>query len=146
KNLDLTDYTNIWKVLLYLLISVKIKETEKDNVLFSLHSKFKPLNDAIDEFYKSAFSPEIINAISLIEESQIAASLLSKNFNLSGYDKTIETFNESRFQVNLLFIQKKFETALSSLNLEKNHIQFIDGIDIRPRNIEYEDYLECIKG
>ena len=146
KNLDLTDYTNIWKVLLYLLISVKIKETEKDNVIFSLHSKFKPLNDAIDEFYKSAFSPEIINAISLIEESQIAASLLSKNFNLSGYDKTIETFNESRFQVNLLFIQKKFETALSSLNLEKSHIQFIDGIDIRPRNIEYEDYLECIKG
>jgi hypothetical protein len=23
---------------------------------------------------------------------------------------------------------------------------FIDGIDIRPRNIEFEDYLECIKG
>ncbi|WP_312824846.1 P-loop ATPase, Sll1717 family [Epilithonimonas sp.] len=146
KNLDLTDYTNIWKVLLYLLISVKIKESEKDNVLFSIHSKFKPLNDAIDEFYKSAFSPEIINAINIIEESQVAASILSKNFNISGYDKKIESFNKSQFQVNLMFIQRKFETALSSLNLEKNHIQFIDGIDIRPRNIDYEDYLECIKG
>ncbi|MCE4065780.1 hypothetical protein LXM63_11800 [Chryseobacterium gleum] len=146
KQLTLTDYTNIWKVLIYLLISAKIQETEKENIVFSIHSKFRPLKEAIDEFYKSAFSPEIINAISIVEESQIAASILSKNFNLSGHDKVQETFNESRFQVNLMFIQKKFETALNSLNLEKNHIQFIDGIDIRPRNIDYEDYLECIKG
>lgn len=32
------------------------------------------------------------------------------------------------------------------MKLEKNHILFIDGIDIRPRNIEFEDYLECVKG
>ena len=146
KHLTLTDYTNIWKVLIYLLISQKIQKTEAEQTLFSIHSKFKPLKDAIDEFYKSAFAPEIINAISLIEESQLAASILSKQFNLSGHDKTVETFSESRVHINLMFIQKKCETALSTLKLNSNHIQFIDGIDIRPRNIEYEDYLECIKG
>jgi hypothetical protein len=45
-----------------------------------------------------------------------------------------------------LYIQQQFEKAISSLKLEKNHILFIDGIDIRPRNIDYEEYLDCIKG
>ena len=32
------------------------------------------------------------------------------------------------------------------LKLTKNHMVFIDGIDIRPTAIPYEEYLECIKG
>jgi hypothetical protein len=30
--------------------------------------------------------------------------------------------------------------------LAQNHVLFIDGIDIRPSSIPYEEYLECIKG
>jgi len=46
----------------------------------------------------------------------------------------------------LLYIQRHFEEALSSLKLSQNHILFIDGIDIRPSSIPYEDYLDCVKG
>jgi hypothetical protein len=45
-----------------------------------------------------------------------------------------------------MYIQKQFEAALSSIKLKDNHLLFIDGIDIRPGSILYNDYLECIKG
>lgn len=145
KNLTLTEYTSIWKVLIYVLISQKIMHREKDS-FFSIYSKYAPLKEAIDAFYSNAFSPEIINAISFVEESKLAAELIYKAFKIKDEDKITKTFSNERFQTNLLYIQQKFELALASIKLQFNHILFIDGIDIRPRNIEYEDYLECIKG
>lgn len=146
KHLTLTEYTNIWKILLYLLISQQIQKGEKETTIFSKLSKFRPLQDSIDAFYKSAFSPEIIYALNVIDETGALAELLHANFKISGEAKHTESFTESKFQINLLYIQKKFEDAFSSVKLEKNHILFIDGIDIRPRNIGFEDYLECVKG
>lgn len=144
--LTLSDYADIWKVILYLLISKQLAEKERHNVLFSKFSKFNPLKQAIEEFYNKAFSPEIIYAINFVEDSKRAAEILNEYFKLSGEDSTSQSFSESRFQINLLYIQKKFEEGIQSLNLEKDHIIFIDGIDIRPRNVDYEEYLECIKG
>lgn len=36
--------------------------------------------------------------------------------------------------------------AIASLKLSKNHILFIDGIDIRPEDINYDTYIECLRG
>ncbi len=146
KHLSLSDFQDIWKVILLILISKQIENQERDSVLFSKFSKFKPLKDAIGEFYNKAFSPEIIYALNFVEDSKRAAEILHEYFKIGLENTKSESFSESRFQINLLFIQKKFETALNSLNLEKNHIIFIDGIDIRPRNVDYEEYLDCIKG
>lgn len=146
KHLTLTEYTNIWKVLVYVIISQQIQKDEKESTIFSKFSKFKPLQDSINSFYKSAFSPEIIYALDIIEETKEVAEIMYKFFKIAGEEKHSESFSENKFQINLLYIQKKFEVALSSLKLEINHILFIDGIDIRPRNIEFEDYLECVKG
>lgn len=145
-HLTLSDYQDIWKVILLLLISKQVENGERDNVLFSIHSKFKYLKNAIDEFYKKAFSPEIIYALSLVEDSKRAAEIMQEYFKIGILNQKKESFTESKFQLNLLFIQKKFEKALQSLSLESNHIIFIDGIDIRPRNIDYEEYLDCVKG
>jgi adenylate kinase family enzyme len=146
KHLSLSDYQDIWKVILYILIAKQIQSKERDNVIFSKFSKFKPLKDAIEDFYKKAFSPEIIYALNFVEDSRRAAEILHEYFKVGAESTKSESFSESRFQINILYIQKQFETALSSLNLESNHIIFIDGIDIRPRNVEYEEYLECVKG
>jgi len=146
RQLTLSEYQDIWKVIFLLLIAKQIESREKSNVIFSKYSKFKPLKEAIEEFYKKAFSPEIINALTFVEDSKYAAELLNKYASISAGLSTTETFSESRFQVNLLYIQQQFEKAIGSLKLENNHILFIDGIDIRPRNIDYEEYLDCIKG
>jgi Cdc6-like AAA superfamily ATPase len=102
KHLTLTEYANIWKVLIYLLLSQQIKKGEKDSVFMAKFSKFQPLQEAIDAFYKSAFSPEIIYALNIIEETKEVAELMQKFFKLSGEDKSTQSFTESKFQINLL--------------------------------------------
>lgn len=154
KNLTLSDYTNIWKVIIYLLIAQQIREKEPGNALLGSLLKFKAIEKAIDEYYNHAFAPEIIYAVQFAEEARIAAELVAKyskgsgelGSKVGGESKASLSFSESRFQTNLLFIQKSFEQALSGLKLRKNHLLFIDGIDIRPSSIPYEDYLECVKG
>lgn len=145
KHLVLSDYTNIWKIILYLLMSEKIQKDEDTNWLLEF-LKFKQLKEAIDEYYAYEFSPEILYAIQFAEEANVAAELLSKYANVSSDNKTSVSFSEKRFQTNLLFIQRKFESALNSLKLKRSHIIFIDGIDIRPGGISYNDYLDCVKG
>ncbi|WP_369855787.1 P-loop ATPase, Sll1717 family [Candidatus Thalassolituus haligoni] len=146
KHLDLSDYSSIWKVIIYLLLSEQIYQHEGKDGLFKRFSKFQALHDAIQEYYLHAFSPEIIHALQFVRESKLVAELLSKHAKAKGEQTETIAFSESRFQTNLLYIQKNFEQAISSLKLDKSHIIFIDGIDIRPSTIPFDEYLDCIKG
>jgi hypothetical protein len=144
RHLDLSDYTNIWRVILLLMLSKQV--SEKESGVIPKFIKFRDLTSAIDEYYIHAFSPEIIHALQFVQESKIAAEFLSKHAKASGEQKESLSFSENRFQTNLLYIQKSFEKALSELKLSNNHTLFIDGIDIRPEGIEYSEYLDCVKG
>lgn len=146
RNLDLSDYTNIWKVIILLLVSKHVYETEGKENLINKYIKFRAVNNAIDDYYEGAFSPEIRNVIEFVHDTSISAGLLSEYANLEGITKVKKTFSESKYQTNLLYIQRKFEDSLRSLKLSKNHTVFIDGIDLRPSGIDYADYLECVKG
>lgn len=145
-HLQLSEYTNVWKILIYLLISERIKQNETSDTFFKITDKFKALKDAIDEYYLNAFSPEIIHALNFVEKSKFSAQVISKYFKALGEKIKEGSFTHSKFQTNLLYIQNHFEQALSSISLETNYILFIDGIDIRPDNIPYTEYLDCIKG
>ena len=146
KHLELSDYTSIWKVILLLLICDSIDDSEIANNFITKRSKIKAIKQAIDEYYASAFAPEIINAFSVVENSKIAAELFNKYFKSSGEESKTITFNEANFQINLMYIERKFKDSLNDLKLSKGHLLFIDGIDIRPGNIPYDEYLQCIKG
>lgn len=146
KHLGLSDYASIWKVIIYLLISQQVYKNEGGVELLKRFTKLNSVQNAIDEYYNKAFSPEIIQALQFVQESKVAAELLSKFAKAGGEEKEVLTFSESRFQTNLFYIQRAFESALSQVRLEYSHILFIDGIDIRPSSIPYSEYLECIKG
>jgi hypothetical protein len=146
-DLTLSDYIDIWKVIIYLLLSKKIADTEPVGFLdYPKSFKFRNIKSAIDEYYTKAFSPEIANAIKFVERSKRAAEIISKYAKGGGEESDEVTFFENRFQINLMYVQHKFEEAFASLKLKKNHLLFIDGIDIRPSHIEYNDYLDCVKG
>ena len=145
KNLDLTGYIGIWKVILLLLISKSI--SPRDRVISRFNkSNLDELNNAIDEYYMNAFSPEITNVMKIMDESEIVAKLIAEYAEVAGGTKNKVEFSETRFQHNLYYIEKSFSDALSKLKINKDIILFIDGIDIRPDTIPYSDYLECIKG
>lgn len=144
RDLILSDYTDIWKVIILLLFSDKVYNYE-DHSLFSGKS-FSKLKEAIDDFYYSAFNPEIKSAMEFIEHSKDSADIVFKHLSTTIECNDKLKFSETRFQNNLMFLEKQFINALEGVKISKNHIIFVDGIDIRPENIEYEEYLECIKG
>lgn len=145
QNLDLTGYVGIWKVILLLLLSKNVTEQDKIISIFN-KSNISLLNEAIDEYYMNAFSPEITNVMKVVDESEIVAKLISKYAEVGGNTASKVEFSETRFQHNLFYIEKNFSDAITKLKLNKNIILFIDGIDIRPDTIPYADYIDCIRG
>lgn len=145
KELELTDYCGIWKVILLLLLSKSIAEDDKVHSMFQKNNMTQ-LMRAIDEYYMNAFSPEIVTALKIIDSTELAAKLVCKYSEVTGKEGTTLEFSETRFQMNLFYIEKKFGEAIKKLKLNKNINLFIDGIDIRPNAIPYKDYIECIRG
>lgn len=150
QHFDLSDYTNIWKIIIYVLITQQISERETKVPIFGNTGKFSALIKAMSEYSQNAFSPEINYAIQFVEEANLSAELIAKytglEATLGGNEKVSISFSEQRFSTNLRFIQNNFEDALKKIKLSQNHVLFIDGIDIRPSSIPYSDYLECVKG
>jgi cold shock CspA family protein len=149
EHLQLSDYVDIWKVILLLLISREVYERKTFHDLLQ-YPKFKVLNAAIDEYYSNAFSPEIISALKIVEDTETAAKIMAKHVvvdaSVDAKAKTSVASEKASLQINLMYIRQRFEEALSSLKLHKGVTLFIDGIDIRPGDIEFKDYLGCIKG
>lgn len=145
RNLDLTGYVGIWKVILLLLLSKNVSESDKTISKFN-KSTLNDLLIAIDEYYMNAFSPEITNVMKVVDESEVVAKLISKYAEAGGTKGSKLEFSETRLQHNLYYIEKNFSDAISKLKLNKNIVLFIDGIDIRPNTIPYKDYIECIRG
>ncbi len=85
EHLTLSDYIDIWKVIIYLLLSKKISENEPVVFLnYPKSIKFRNINSAIEEYYAKAFSPEIVNAIKFVERSKMAAEIMSKHAKAGG--------------------------------------------------------------
>lgn len=145
KNLDLSGYADIWKVILLLLISKNITENNEVVKTFA-KSSIKKIIAAIDDYYVNAFSPEIINVLKVIDESDVVAKLICQYSELGGKATEKLEFTETRFQHNLYYIAQKFEGSIEKIKLQKNVILFVDGIDVRPDSIPYAEYIECIRG
>lgn len=143
--IDVSGYTDIWKTILLLLLAKSVKDNGKLVAAFN-KSKINDLMDAIDEYYNKAFAPEIISALKIVDNSDIAAELISKHITLNGdHSKKVE-FSEQRLQMNLFYIAKQFSDSLAALKINQNITLYIDGIDVRPNQISYNDYLGCIRG
>ena len=145
KQIDVSGYTDIWKTILLLLLSKSVTNNDKVVSMFNKNNLSKLLC-AIDEYYNCAFSPEIITALKIVDKSELMAKLIYKNIEAGGNSGSAIEFNEQRLQMNLFYICKKFSECLGELKLTKNLTLYIDGIDVRPKQIPYSEYLECIKG
>lgn len=143
--IDVSGYVDIWKTILLLLLAKSV--TDNDRVVSVFNKNNLPeLMRAIDEYYNRAFAPEIVSALKIVDKSEIVAKLVCKYAEVGGSTgKTLE-FSEQRLQMNLFYICKKFSECLGNLKLNKNLTLYIDGIDVRPSQIPYDEYLECIKG
>ncbi len=143
--IDISGYTDIWKIIILLLIAKSI--TDNDRVLGPFNKTNLPdLLNAINMYYNDAFSPEIVNVLKIVDKSEYAAQLICKYASIGGGEASELTFTEQRLQMNLTYIYNKFSSCLGKLKLNKNFTLYIDGIDVRPNQIPYNEYIDCIKG
>ena len=143
--IDVSGYVDIWKTILLLLLAKSVTDNDKVVSIFNKNN-LSELMQAIDEYYNRAFAPEIVSALKIVDKSEIAAKLVCKYAEVGGNEGSTLEFSEQRLQMNLFYICKKFSECLGNLKLAKNLTLYIDGIDVRPNQIPYDEYLECIKG
>lgn len=144
-HVDISGYVDIWKTILLLLLAKSVADHDKIVSLFTKNN-LPDLMQAIDEYYNKAFAPEIVNALKIVDNSEFAAKLVFKYAEVGGNAGSTLEFSEQRLQMNIFYICKKFSECLGNLKLAKNLTLYIDGIDVRPNQIPYFEYLECIKG
>jgi len=145
QQLDLSDYKSIWKVIILTLLASDVIKTEDPSVV-RLSSQMKALKEAIEQYNQGAFSSEIGQALQFVTESKEAVKIIAKILTASLEQKDAVTIAGNTFQTNLFYIQKNFERAFEQLRPQRSHVIFIDGIDVRPQDIPYDDYLSCIRG
>jgi hypothetical protein len=145
-NLTLSGYDLIWRVILLLLISEMVSESDYDANIIRRFSVFLKLKAAVSRYYNGAFSPEIISALRIVESSDVSSKALLHGSGVESQQSQEVSSEEHRFQSNLRLIARLFVDALSKVRLTRNITLFIDGIDIRPHGILYADYLDCIRG
>lgn len=148
KALELSSFKDVWINLIYLILAEKIRKEYGETFFSSM--KYKQLSKAIDVFYSDAFKPEFVNAFEFVDNASASInSMMKQGLFSTGTKASAETsqkYVEQSFQISLMKIRDGFEKAFMSVNLKKPTILFVDGIDARPRDIDNEQYFECLVG
>lgn len=76
--LALSDYDNIWRMILMVLLCRAITEQEIDNNIVSRSQRLKALQNAIDSYHKNAFSPEVVTVLKFLDDSTRSAKVMAK--------------------------------------------------------------------
>lgn len=144
-HLDISNYSDIWTTILLVLICDLIQKnkscvSEKSKVVVS------KIHDLIDDYYSNAFNPEIITAIKIVDDVAGGLKLATKYFGGRwSQSKNTET-NGNQWQMDLYRLTRLFCDMVAKIKLNKNVILFVDGIDVRPQEFPYREYIECVKG
>ena len=146
EQLQLSDYASIWKTILLIMVAKTIDESHIVKSFFGKDSQLLRLQHAIDNYYEQAFTPEIDTVLEIVKDAKAFLEMQAGPAKVGGEIGSSRNEKTRGFQINLLKVQKLAEEALRPVKLAKNVVIFVDGIDIRPDNITYSSYIECIKG
>lgn len=146
KKLEYSDYANIWRPMLLNMTAQALVQKSK-GFLESFTGKFDEIENEVESFNRDALNPEVEVAFEMISEStdtvQIGHEKVGK---LAVEDKSKKTDKTEQIKHHLLEKETRLKQAIADLRLSRNHVLFIDGIDYRPEDVPYHDYLACVKG
>jgi len=144
--LEYSDYANIWRPMLLNMMAQAIILKSK-GFFDSVTGKFNALEQEIQRFNKDALNPEVEVAFEMVNEFTDVVSLGYEKvgrLDLKDSSKAIEKTESIKH--HLLEKETSLKQALGDLRLSRNHILFVDGVDYRPEDVPYNDYLACVKG
>lgn len=144
--LDYSDYASIWRPMLLNMMAQALVQKSKD-FLDSFTGKFSEIETEIESFNRDALNPEVEVAFEMISESSESLSVgHEKVGKIAAEQKSKSTDKTEQIKHHLLAKETRLKQAIADLRLRKNHVLFVDGIDYRPEDVPYHDYLACVKG
>ena len=144
--LEYSDYANIWRPMLLNMMAQALVKKSK-GVLASITGKFGVLEQEIETFNKDSLNPEVEVAFEMVSELSDSIALGNDKFaKLSLGQKSTSTDKVEQIKHHLLGKETTLKQAIADLKLTRHHVLFVDGIDYRPEDVPYNDYLACIKG
>jgi hypothetical protein len=144
--LDYSDYANIWRPMLLNMVAQTLVNKSK-GFLASFTGKFDAVEVEIEHFNRDSLNPEVEVAFEMINESSDSVALGSEKYaQIAAKDSAKSTERTEEIKHHLLEKETRLKQAIGDLRLSKNHVLFLDGIDYRPEDVPYADYLACVKG
>ena len=144
--LKYSDYANIWRPMLLNMTAQALVQKSK-GYLDSFTGKFDEIELEIETFNKDALNPEVEVAFEMVSESSDVLSVGHEKLGkISVEEKNKFTDKTEQIKHHLLHKETRLKQAINYLRLSKNHVLFVDGIDYRPADVPYNDYLSCVKG
>lgn len=144
--LDYSDYANIWRPILLTMVAQALIEKSK-GLIDGFTGKFDAIEEEIESFNSQTLNPEVEVAFEMVTGTNDKIAFGNEKYIKYETDDSASSSDKSQIiKHHLLEKESRLKEAVADLKLRKNHILFVDGIDYRPEDVPYADYLACIKG
>lgn len=133
----------LWQVLLMAIVAETVVKKE-DGILAS--TKFLGLRKVLQEFYDNRFVPEFPVAIQMMERVEKVVGLSNEYIGKIGKEgEQVKTTHSQKAESPLNTVRLSFIEAFSSARVQQDHVIFIDRIDIKPDDIEFEKFIQALR-
>lgn len=163
-HLDFTAYLTMWKVVLIQKFLLGIDSAEIS--LLGRTKNFKEIQHVISEYFGYDVSEDSFNPVSMIDsygKQREVTNYLAQQFSIINNANVLGVNSEHKIEYkkadnvdvkkqkdSLIYVDtwmrsiNEFHRAIENISFKYNHYLFVDGLDVRPREIDAKEYSECI--
>lgn len=130
------DYSDAWQLALLTAFF------HRTSALFPLASSsaVDTIKKALDHFLLGAYNGEIADSLQFIKASR----------EISGYLRAADAVHQNAddvpLEVHHKFLLQRLKDAIATFPESAQNCIFVDGLDVRPADLPYDTYIQCVKG
>lgn len=147
--LTYTDYVTLWKAALLIKLCASL---ENDEISIRGKLGFVKIENILKRYNFTQFTEDTFSPISYMDSSEFVTSG-SLKVAKGGVEPNTGYTRKKNEQITVqknIYVDEwvrfinEISHELEKIRLTNTHYLFIDGIDVRPKNIDFESYSECV--
>lgn len=149
KKLEYTHFTTLWKATLLVKLFASI---DKKEVAFFGSKSYERIQNILEEYNFTKITMDSFSPLSMMDNAkfnkEIGGKLTGEHYELNGKKQDLiefgTTYESSVYYDNWVKFINNISIELQKFKLKNSHYLFVDGIDVRPPEIDYNSYKECV--
>lgn len=147
--LDYTHYVTLWKAIILIKICSSL---DLDEISIFGKIGYKKITEILKKYKFTEFTLDSFSPVSFMDNSEFGQEI-GVDFEKSGVAPKIKqtkkvanqfSIQKSVYNDNWVAFVNEITDEISKLRLTNTHYLFIDGIDSRPSDIDFESYSACV--